>query len=193
MTTYSATDDQAYDKLQAFLTQVDADATALDPSRPALTRVIRDSQNAPRVLGPYAMIQLVNVEDVSEVDCRKWQGATVSGVPRVIETVSRSVHWQFGVHLYGHGATEYARLFSHALLSDVAEIPLFPMTVMAVEPVKRAPELVQDQWEGRCMFQVVLGGLMDERLLADVIDSGNVTLTGKGGHDVIKTLHFQRT
>ena len=184
------TEDAAFDRLQAYLTRLDADAKLIDPAWTTLTRVIRSHQNAPRPTGPYAAINLLADRDLLEFDCEVYESRTVGGEPRVVLKKARGIEWLFRVEVFASAPTDYARLFRSALKSEHALVDLSPLVVRTLGEVKRAPELRQQHWEGQAILDVGLAGIAIDSLLVDVIASGTVKFKGIGIADVRRTLTY---
>jgi len=186
------TEDDLSDRLQAYLKAIDDEATALTPGRVGLSKIIRDHMNAPRPQGPYAMITLLGSNDLAEADHPCYGTATIGGAERVTETRIRAAEYKFRVDVYAPRATDYTRLFERALRSERANVDLNGLVVRRVDPVTQAPELVGQKWEGRAHFTVELAALTREKLLIDVIESGDISFEGRGAAEINASLHFQK-
>ena len=186
------TEDDLSDALQAYLKAIDAEATALAPGRVGLSKIIRDHMNAPRPAGPYAMITFIGSRDLGEADHPCYGTATIATQARVTETRIRSSEYKFRIDVYAPRATDYTRLFERALRSERANVELGGLVVRHVDAVTQAPELVQQKWEGRAHMNVELAALTREKLLIDVIESGEIQFEGDGATDLDASLHFQK-
>lgn len=186
------TEDDLSDALQAYLKTIDAEASVLQPGRTALAHIIRDHMNAPRPTGPYAMITFIGSRDLGEADQPCYGTATVDGVERVTETRVRSSEYKFRIDVYAPRATDYTRLFERALRSERAGVEMGGLVVRHVDGVAQSPELVQQKWEGRANFTVELAALTREKMLIDVIESGDIQFDGVGATATNRELHFEK-
>ena len=186
------TEDDLSDALQAYLTIIDAEATALTPGRVALTRIIRDHMNAPRPTGPYGMITFLGSRDLGEADHPCYGVANIADEERITEVRVRASEYKFRIVDYAPRATDYTRLFERALRSERAGVELQGLVVRHVDGVSQAPELVQQKWEGRAHMTVEMAALTREKLLIDVIESGEITFDGRGAADIHQSLQFQK-
>lgn len=177
----------AYDALRGFLVKLAADALLIDQNREALADVILDAQGAPRPDGPYAMIEFITDVDLAEFDDETYSDVTVGTGPDAVGRValckSRGVAWLFRINVYASRPMDWARLFRAGLRSGEASVWMAPLVVREVREVKRAPELIQQRWEGRAMFEVALGAAATDTLLVDVIETGTVITSGDGTVD----------
>jgi hypothetical protein len=186
------TEGAVYDLVQAWLSRLDEEATALAPSRVALTRIIRDHQDAPRPAGAYATITMLGSEDLGEVRCETSRSVTIAAEDRVALTVARAVQWTFRIDVFAKEAMNAIRLFRTAAVSSQTHVDLAPLVIRSVGEATRAPDLTQQNWEGRARFDLSLAGLVADEMLIDVIDTGSVNFEGRGGADVLTTLEYQR-
>lgn len=191
-------EDAAYDLLRAFLVKLAADAVLIDAARAPLGNVIRDAQGAPRPTGTYAMIEFITDRDVEEFSDERYQaveivtGSGPSAESRVVMCKSRGVEWLFRVNVYAPRPMDWARLFAAGLRSAEASVWMAPIVVRDVRDIKRAPALIQQQWEGRAMFEVVLGAVATDSLLVDVIETGEIITEGAGGSTVTAGFTFTK-
>jgi len=190
-------EDAAYDLLRAYLVKLAADAVLIDPARAPLGKVIRDAQGGPRPLGTYAMVEFITDRDVEEFNDESYADITIgsglSAVERVAMCKSRGVEWLFRVNLYAPRPMDWARLFAAGLRSAEASVWMAPIVVRDVRDIKRSPELIQQRWEGRAMFEVVLGAVATDTLLVDVIETGEIITEGDGGSTVTAGFTYQQT
>jgi len=186
------TEDDLSDALQAYLRTVDQEATKLSPGRVSLSKIIRDHMNAPRPKGPYGMITFIGSRDLGEADHPCYGTATIDTVPRVTETRVRASEYKFRIDVYAPRATDYTRLFERALRSERANAEMAGLVVRHVDAVSQVPELVGQKWEGRAHMTVELAALTREKLLIDVIESGDIQFEGAGATDLNASLHFQK-
>lgn len=186
------TEDGAYDALRAFLVKLDADAALIDPERATLVDIIRDAQGAPRPVGSYAMIEFIADRDLEEFDSQAYSDLALDDGPRVVMCKGRGVEWLFRVHVYAPRPMDCCRLFAAGLRSGEASVQMAPLVVRDVRDIKRSPELIQQGWEGRAMFDVALGAVASNALLVDVIETGAIDLAGDGGSPVTTTLNYQK-
>lgn len=181
-------EDGAYDALEAFLRKLAADAILIDPARAPLAVVIRDAQGAPRPRGAYAMIEFIADRDLEEFSDETYGEISVGSGPsaeeRVLMCKSRGVEWLFRVNVCAPRPIDWARLFASGLRSAESSVWMAPLVVRDVRDIKRAPELIQQRWEGRAMFEVALGAVASEPLLIDVVETGEVITEGSGGTTV---------
>lgn len=181
-------EDAAYDLLRAYLVKLAADAVLIDPERAPLGDVIRDAQGAPRPAGTYAMIEFITDRDVEEFNDESYEDITIGTGPSAVERVamckSRGVEWLFRVNVFAPRPIDWARLFAAGLRSAESSVWMAPIVVRDVRPIKREPELIQQRWEGRAMFEVVLGAVAIDTLLVDVIETGEIITEGDGGSTV---------
>lgn len=185
-------EDGAFDRLRAHLVKLAADAVLIDPSREVLVDVIRDHPGAPRPVGPYAMIEFITDRDLAEFDDETYQDVTLGGESRVVMCKSRGVEWLFRVNVYASRPVDWCRLFAAGLRSAEAAVWMAPLVVRDVRDIKRAPQLVQQEWEGRAMFEVSLGAVATEPLLVDVIETGEIITEGAGGSTVTAGFTFTK-
>lgn len=187
------TEDGAYQSLRDFLGKLAADAILIDPARVPLAAVIRDAQGGPRPHGPYAMIEFITDRDVEELDDERYSDIVLAGgVNRVAMCKSRGVEWLFRVNVYAPRPMDWAKLFRAGLRSAEASVWMAPLVVRDVRDIKRSPELVQQTWEGRAMFEVALGAVTTDQLLVDVIETGEVITEGAGGSAVTAGFTFTK-
>jgi hypothetical protein len=181
-------EDGAYDALRAFLLKLATDALLIDPARAAFGDVIRDAQGAPRPQGAYAMIEFLADRDLEEFTDERYSTITTGSGPgaeeRVLMCKSRGVEWLFRVNIYAPRPINWARLFVSGLRSAESSVWMAPLVVRDVRDIKRSPELIQQRWEGRAMFEVILGAVATEPLLIDVVETGEVITEGAGGSTV---------
>jgi hypothetical protein len=189
-------EDGAFDRLQAYLTKLAADARALDPTREALGKVIRDAQGAPRPDGAYSMIEFIADRDLGELNDEAYSAITIGtgedADDRVVMCKSRGVEWLFRVNVYSPRPIDWCRLFAAGLRSAEACVWMAPLVVRDVRDIKRAPELIQQRWEGRAMFEVALGAVATDQLLVDVIETGEIITQGAGGSTVTAGFTFTK-
>jgi hypothetical protein len=189
-------EDGAYDALRAFLLKLSADALLIEPARPAFGDVIRDAQGSPRPHGPHAMIEFLADRDLEEFNDERYSTITVGSGPsaeeRVLMCKSRGVEWLFRVHVYAPRPMDWSRLFVAGLRSAESSVWMAPLVVREVRDIKRAPELIQQRWEGRAMFEVVLGAVASEPLLIDVVERGEVITQGAGGKIVTAEFPYEK-
>lgn len=190
------TEAEGYSALFAFLTKLADDAILIEPARPALGPVIFDRQESPRPVGPYAMIEFVTDRDLDELDDEAYSDITIGSGPGAVERVvmckSRGVEWLFRVHVYASRPMDWAKLFRAGLRSAEASVWMAPLVVRDVREIKRSPELIQQDWEGRAMFEVALGAVTTDQLLVDVIETGEVITEGAGGSTVTAGFFFTK-
>lgn len=186
------TEDGASDTLCDFLEKLAADAILIDPARAALGPVIKDRPGAPRPTGAYVMVEFITDRDVDELDDESYDEVTIGSEERVVMCKSRGVELLFRVNVYAQRPMDWAKLFRAGLRSAEAAVWMAPLVVRDVRDIKRAPELVQQQWEGRAMFEVALGAVATESLLVDVIETGTVTTEGAGGATVTTSFTFTK-
>lgn len=168
------TEAEVYDRIVAFLVKVNADAALITPGRDILGRIIRANPNAPRPTGDYAALNLLSLIDVGEADCDLYREVTIAATPRAVHDKVRAVEWLFRLEVYATYATDAARLFGIAFRSDYSNVLLAPLTVRRVDDVTRAPELIQQRWEGRANLDFAIGGIVVESTLTEFIESGGV-------------------
>jgi hypothetical protein len=189
-------EDGAFDALRAYLVKLAADAILIDPEREHLTDVIRDAQGAPRPDGPYCMIDFIADRDLGELDDEVYSDITIGtgedAEDRVLMCKSRGVEWLFRVNVYSPRPIDWCRLFASGLRSAEASVWMAPLVVRDVRDIKRAPELIQQRWEGRAMFEVALGAVATEPLLVDVIETGEIITEGAGGSTVTAGFTFTK-
>lgn len=190
-------EDAAFDLLRAYLVKLAADALLIDPARAPLGDIIRDAQGAPRPVGAYAMIEFITDRDVEEFNDERFSDITIGSGPSAVERVamckSRGVEWLFRVNVYAPRPMDWARLFAAGLRSAEACVYMAPLVVRDVRDIKRSPELIQQRWEGRAMFEVSLGAVATDTLLVDVIETGEIITEGDGGTTVTAGFTYQQT
>ena len=185
-------EDGASDRLRAYLVKLAADALLIEPTHERLADIVHDAQEAPRPVGPYAMIEFIADRDLSEVDGERYREEEIAGEDRVILCKSRGVEWLFRVNVYASRPVDWCRLFSAGLRSAEAPVWMAPLVVRDVREIKRAPALVQQDWEGRAMFEVALGAVATDQLLVDVIETGEIITEGAGGSTVTAGFTFTK-
>lgn len=185
-------EDALYDRLQAYLVTVDQEAAAIDPGHVTLTQIIREHQTAPRPEGPYVSINLVGRTDLGEVRCLGYEEREIGGEPRVIEKTGRAYEWRFTVSVFASEPLDYADALANALRSERASVDMAPMQVRRVADPQRAPELVQQHWEGRAQFDVDFGGIVVGQLLIEVIESGTVIWNDAARQRQFATLTYEK-
>lgn len=192
------TEDAAYDALRAYLVKLAADAVLIDPTRAALPNIIRDAQGAPRPDGTYVMIEFIADRDLDEFDDEIYQedeivtGSGPTAENRVVMCKSRGVEWLFRINVYASRPMDWARLFRAGLRTGEASVWMAPLVVRDVRDIKREPELIQQTWEGRAMFEVVIGAVATESLLVDVIETGEIITEGVGGSTVTTSFTYAK-
>lgn len=190
------TEDEASKTLCRFLAKLAADAVLIDPAHEVLVEVRKDHQEAPRPVGPYAMVEFITDRDLDELDDEAYSDITVGtgpgAVDRVLMCKSRGVEWLFRVHAYARRPMDWAKLFRAGLRSAEASVWMAPLVVRDVREIKRAPELIQQDWEGRAMFEVALGAVATDRLLVDVIETGEIITEGAGGSTVTSSFSYAK-
>lgn len=186
------TEDDAFDLLRAYLVKVAADAVLIAPAREVLVDVIRDAQGAPRPVGAYAMIDFITDRDLDEVDGESFGDVNIGGDDRVVMCKARGVEWLFQVNIFAKRPMDWARLFRAGLRAGEASVWMAPLVVRDVREIKRAPELIQQEWEGRAAFEVSLGAVVSEQLLVDVIERGTVITEGAGGSTVTTSFSYAK-
>jgi hypothetical protein len=187
------TEDGASKTLCDFLEKLAADAALIDPARTALGPVIKDRPGAPRpASGDYVMVEFITDRDLDELDDESYDEITIGAIDRVVMCKSRGVEWLFRVNVYASRPMNWAKLFRAGLRSAEASVWMAPLVVRDVREIKRAPELIQQTWEGRAMFEVSLGAVATESLLVDVIETGTVITEGAGGSTVTTSFTFTK-
>lgn len=186
------TEEEASDTLRAYLVKLAADAILINPAREVLANIIHDAPEAPRPVGPYAMIEFITDRDLAELDDEIYQDVTLGGESRVVMCKSRGVEWLFRVNVYASRPIDWCRLFAAGLRSAEAAVWMAPLVVRDVRDIKRAPQLIQQDWEGRAMFEVALGAVATEPLLVDVIETGEIITEGAGGSTVTAGFTFTK-
>jgi hypothetical protein len=190
------TEDDASKTLCDFLEKLAADAILINPAREVLGEIIKDHPGAPRPSGQYCMVEFITDRDLDEFNDERFSDITVGTGPaaedRVVMCKSRGVEWLFRVNLYASRPMDWARLFAAGLRSAEACVWMAPLVVRDVRDIKRAPELIQQEWEGRAMFEVALGAVATEPLLVDVIEQGTVITEGAGGSTVTTSISYAK-
>lgn len=186
------TEDEASRTLCRYLAKLAGDAVLIDPDHEVLVEVRKDHQEAPRPKGPYAVVEFVTDRDIEEVNGERYQDAVISGEPRVVMCKDRGVEWLFRVNVYASRPLDWTRLFRSGLQIGDASVWMAPLVIRAVGEAKRAPELIQQDWEGRAMLDVTLGAVATEQLLVDVIETGAIEFEGQGGSTVSRSLTFTK-
>lgn len=177
MTTTTA----AYDALQAFIVQADADQKIIDPAHVTFTRVIRAWQNAKRPDGAYAMIQLLGERDLNEAECFAYAEIAYpgAGLPRLVQTQTRARAFLFDVEIFASNAVDRARNLVNAAETPASAVTLAPWIAAEVKGIRHMPELVQQRWEGRAIVGLELRGMVQMRAVIDRIDAVSVTTEGQ--------------
>lgn len=173
------TEAEIYDRVVAFLTGVNANAALITPGHDTLGRIIRANPNAPRPTGDYAALNLLSHIDVGEADCDIYRQVMIAGVNRAVHDKVRGIEWLFRLEVYATYATDAARLFQVALQSEYTNVLLAPLVVRRVDGVTRAPELIQQRWEGRANLDFAIGGIVIESTLTEFIETGAVKFDGE--------------
>lgn len=190
------TEDEGSKALCRFLAKLAADAVLINPAHEVLVEIRKGHQEAPRPTGPYAMVEFVTDRDLDELDDEAYSDLTIGSGPSAVERVlmckSRGVEWLFRVHVYASRPMDWAKLFRAGLRSAEASVWMAPLVVRDVREIKRSPELVQQDWEGRAMFEVALGAVTTDQLLVDVIETGEVITEGAGGSTVAAGFTFTK-
>jgi len=164
------TEDELFDKVRGYFIQLDRDATLLQPARVALTDIIRAHQSGPRPQGPYAVLYLLGDRDTKEVNCDVYTDIVVENTKVVVMTKSRSVEWLARLDVFASNATEYCKLFQSGLRSEHSQIDLYPCAVRRVQDVQRTPQMRQERWEGRALFEFELASIQSDSMIVDVIE-----------------------
>lgn len=184
------TEDEAYEELQAFLKDIDQEAHVLDPAHVPLVQIVRNHQNAPRVVGSYAMITGIGQRDTNSRFDLDYSEHEVNDEQRIAEGVTRDIETKFRVDVYATKAGLYSSLFRNALRSARAEQSMPGLVVRRVDPMTTlSPDLVQSHWEGRAAFTVELASKARDAILIDTIETGTVELVTDGG----STIHVNTT
>lgn len=190
------TEVEAFKALRRYLVKLATEAVIIDPNREALTDVIRDAQEAPRPGAAYAMVKFLAERDLEEIDDEAYSEITVGegddAEQRVVMCKSRGVEWLFRVNVYAQAPVDWSRLFTLGLRSAEAAVWMAPLVVRDVRKIDREPALIQQDWEGRAMFDVTLGAVVSEPLLIDVVESGEVITEGAGGASVTRSLTYTK-
>jgi hypothetical protein len=186
------TEDAASKTLCRYLAKLAADAVLIDPTHEVLVEIRKDHQEAPRPVGPYAVVEFITDRDIAEVNGERYRDATISGEPRVVMCKDRGVEWLFRVNVYASRPLDWTRLFRSGLQIGDASVWMAPLVIREVGEAKRAPELIQQDWEGRAMVEVTLGAVATEQLLVDVIETGEVITTGQGGQAATRSLTYAK-
>lgn len=184
------TEDELFDALQAFLTAIDSEASALKPGRQSLARVERSAAGAPRTEGPYAAIDLIGVNDLGEIEYSCWSNAVLNTETRAIQTRVQAYEAMFRIDLYGAGSTDRARLFMNALMSQRATTDIGGAMVRRVDPATVTNELVQQRWESRAAFKVELAFIGEDSIATDVIEHGSVEYLDDADAPLVAPLTF---
>lgn len=183
------TEDEIFDRLQTFFKAVNDDQHIIDAAYVPLGFVVDDHQNAPRSIGPYAMLTGQGWRDAAEAD--HYGYADIGD--RVVEGRTRCFEYLFRLDFFASRATDYAKLFQMALRSSRAQTELAPFALRRVDKTASSPELIGGRWEGRAALNVELAALASEKVLIDVIDQGRVTLEGQTGATIIDgNVDYQR-
>lgn len=171
--------DEAFDKLQAFLRQIDQDAVALIPGHAPLAHIIRAHQGGPAPRGAYGLLTLQASTDFGEVDGFSYREATIASEQRVIQKRCRTIGMQFSLDVFASDATDRVNRFRLALLSDAAFVPLYPFAVRDIRRINATGELVGEHWQGRAALTIELAGIESSEFAIDVIESGEFEIDGK--------------
>lgn len=183
-------EDAAYNSLRSFLSKVDSDATLLSPQRGKLSDVIRDNQGGPRPKGPYAMIEFLTDRDVGEVDGECYAEQKIANEDRVVLSKRRAVELLFRVHLFAPRPLDFASLLLAGLRTGEPSVWMAPFVIRDLGEATRAPEMIQQKAEGRAHFDVTLGAIATDKLLVDVIETGDIALRGQGGAQIDRNIHY---
>ncbi|MEP9376204.1 hypothetical protein ABLE91_05785 [Aquabacter sp. CN5-332] len=186
------TEDELFDGLRAYLVRTDAEQAIINPSHDPLEDIVADHQSAPRLKGAHAVINLVGERVLLETLCISYEAMTVGAAPRVIEATARAKEWRFTVDVFASRGLDFAGPMINALQSAHASVDLHPAMVRHVSEPRRVPRMVESQWEGRVQFDVDLAGIVVDRLLIDVIESGTVQFHDAAAERLFATLHFQK-
>lgn len=186
------TEDALFDVLRAYLLTIDADQSILAQSRTALTDVVLDHQSAPRLEGPHAVINLVGSRNLTEARCVSYDTVDVNDEERIVEATARVKEWRFTVDVFASRGLDYAEPMINGLRSAHASASLHPAMVRQVSEARRVPRMVESHWEGRVQFDVDLAGIVVDRLLIDVIESGTVQFHDAAAARLFATLKFEK-
>lgn len=184
------TEAEVYDKVVAFLVEVNDEAALITPGHDKLTRIVQAHQNGPRITGDYASLNLLSHRDLREVDCDVYREQQIGGVPRAIHGKVRGIEWLFRVEIYATRATDAARWFQVALRSEYSDVRLSPLVIRRVDDVTRAPELIQQRWEGRANLDFSVAGVVVESTLTEFIERGAVEFDAS---IIMTSATFERT
>lgn len=186
------TEDELFDVLRTYLVRVDSEQAIISEGHTALADIVRDHQSAPRIEDAHATINLVGRRTLAEANCISYAPITVEGQPRVIEATARAKEWRFSVEVYASRGLDYAEPLINGLRSAHSAVTLHPAMVRHVSEPRRVPKLVESQWEGRVQFDVDLAGIVVDRLLIDVIETGTVQFHDAAAARLFATLPFQK-
>lgn len=183
------TEAELFDALIAYFEAIEAEATVFSPAR-VKTILVRAHQSAPRVEGPYASVMLLGVRDDGDADHACYSTATVSAAERIVEERVRAVSYLVRVDVYARDAQDRAAALFGALRSDRASVDLSPLAIGGLRQIARAPELIEQVWEGRASFQFEARALTRTKTLVDVIEHGTIEFEGDGGSLVTETTTY---
>jgi hypothetical protein len=176
--------DATFDALRGVLLRLDNEYKIINPPHVKLVDVIRSHQNGPRPVGPYAMLTLQGERDTMESDCVAYTEIDIGTVQdpdlRVVAETRRAMEFLFDIDIFASDALDRARQLSIAVQTAGAWVD----TAIIVREVKAptfSPELVQQRWEGRARFELVLAAMVKSKTLIDVIESVTIGFTSDTG------------
>lgn len=185
------TEAELFDAVIAYFEAIETESLIFAPSR-INTTMIRGHQSAPRVDGPYAVVMLLGQRDTGEADHYCYSTATVEAEERIVEERVCGVEYLLRLDVYASDAQDRADMLIGALESRRAGIGLSPAVVSSVRRVTRAPELIEQVWEGRAAVEFQLRALVRRKTLVDVIESGTIEFEGDGGAPVAEILTYDK-
>jgi hypothetical protein len=135
---------------------------------------------------------MLGQRDTGEADHYCYSAATVEAEERIVEERVCGVEYLLRLDVYASDAQDRADMLIGALESRRAGIGLSPAVVSSVRRVTRAPELIEQVWEGRAAVEFQLRALVRRKTLVDVVESGVIEFEGDGGALVTETLPYAK-
>jgi hypothetical protein len=144
--------------------------------------IISAYPNAPRPVGPYGMLNLINMKHIRDTGCRVYEEIEDSdsdyGQGPVVERRGQEWDWTWSVNVYARQAADIARVWSTACVGYpwqyLQTTHLAPLAVRSVSVLRILPTMVEAEFERRAGFDLTVHGIALDGFLMQVIERGSI-------------------
>lgn len=142
---------------------------------------IQGHQDGERPAEPYGMVNYTGLMEVrshpQKVDWLRNPDGPLGESNRSIATPLIESEWQFSIHVYGKGGSDYLRPVRSAFHLMQANEPLMPnLVIFDISQVRKVPEYVNEKWEDRAQMDFMVRGLTRDGILQDTIETYSISI-----------------